>query len=70
MRGREGRSYFGVASAKHEFAFFPDVIRVVEWIERISAADAEHQARPTSRKPAAGGPDPELQKNFLHPDAL
>jgi|SRR5436190_18168974 len=70
MRDEQGRGYFGVANAEHEFALFPDVVRVVEWIERLSSAEAEHQARPTLRKPAAGAPDPVLQKNFLHPDAL
>src|SRR6187401_2147933 len=44
MRDQQGRGYFGVTSAEHEFALFPDVVRVVEWIERLSAP--ENQARP------------------------
>jgi hypothetical protein len=59
MRDEQGRGYFGVANAEHEFSFFPDVVRVVEWIERLSAVEAEHQARPTLRKPVAGTPDRE-----------
>ena len=57
MRDEHGRGYFGVASAEHEFAFFPDVIRVVEWIERLSAVEAEQQTRPTLRKPVVGASD-------------
>jgi hypothetical protein len=56
MRDEQGRAYFGVASAEHEFSFFPDVVRVVEWIERLSAM-AGRQARPSLRKPVAAAPD-------------
>ena len=55
MRDQQGRGYFGVANAEHEFAFFPDVVRVVEWIERLSAAEAEHQAPPTLTKSIVAG---------------
>ena len=53
MRDQNGRSNLGVANAEHEFAFFPNVIRVVEWIERLSAVEADHQVRPTLRRPVA-----------------
>ena len=55
MRDEQGRGYFGIANAEHEFSFFPDVVRVVEWIERLSAP--ENQARPSLRKPIVGAPD-------------
>jgi hypothetical protein len=57
MRDQQGRSYFGVASAEQEFAYFPEVIRVIEWIERLIAVEAEHQALPTLRKPVVGAPN-------------
>lgn len=74
MRDQRARGYFGVASAEHEFAFFPDVIRVVEWIERLSAVEPAQQARPTLRRavvsgaatPANGGND--LAAAFPDPD--
>ena len=52
MRDEKGRTYFGVASAEQEFSFFSDVVRVVEWIERLSVAEAGQQARPSLRKAA------------------
>ena len=66
MRDEQGRGYFGVANAEHEFAFFPDVVRVVEWIERLSAAEVEHQARSTLRKAVvAGATTPVARENDL-----
>jgi hypothetical protein len=58
MRDQNGRCHLGVANTEHEFAFFPDVVRVIEWIERLSAVEAENQARPTLRKRVAGTTDP------------
>lgn len=58
MRDQNGRGHLGVANAENEFAFFPDVVRVVEWIERLGAVEADHQVRPTLRKPVAGASDP------------
>ena len=50
MRDEKGRTFFGVANAEQEFSFFSDVVRVVEWIERLSVVDAGQQARPSLRK--------------------
>ena len=58
MRDQNGRSHLGVSNGEQEFAFFPDVLRVVEWIERLGAAESEHQARPTLRKAVASTTDP------------
>jgi len=75
MRDPSGRGYFGIANGENEFTFFPDVVRVVEWIERLSAVEAEQQARPTLRKTVAGTTDPtaqqtsELETASAHPDA-
>jgi hypothetical protein len=57
MRDQSGRGHLGVANGENEFAFFPDVVRVVEWIERLSTAESgEPGARPTLRKAVAGNP--------------
>lgn len=39
IRDDRGRLFFGVANGDQDFALYPDVIRVVEWIERISQVD-------------------------------
>jgi len=75
MRDQSGRGYFGIANGDNEFSFYPDVVRVVEWIERLSIVEPEQQARPTLRKTAAGTTDPspdqtsELQTASARPDA-
>jgi hypothetical protein len=75
MRDQSGRGYFGIANGENEFSFYPDVVRVVEWIERLSIVEPEQQARPTLRKTAAGTTDPspdqtsELQTASARPDA-
>lgn len=58
MRDVNCRSHLGVANAEQEFAFFPDVIQVVAWIERMSAAETEPQPRPTLRKAIPGASAP------------
>jgi hypothetical protein len=50
MRDEKGRSHLGVANTEQEFAFFPDVVHVVAWIEGLSAVESEPQPRPTLRK--------------------
>ena len=57
MRDERSRTHLGVASAEQEFAFFPDVIHVVAWIERLSAVQTEPQPRPTLRKAIPGAAD-------------
>jgi hypothetical protein len=58
MRDQGSRGYFGIANGENEFSFYPDVVRVVEWIERLSTVESEQQARPTLRKAVAGTTDP------------
>ena len=58
MRDQNGRGHLGVSNGEQEFVFFPDVLRVVEWIEHLSAAESEHQTRPTLRKAVASTTDP------------
>jgi hypothetical protein len=36
MRDDRGRFHFGVATGEGDFAYYPDVIRLVEWIEYLS----------------------------------
>src|SRR5262245_35537937 len=59
MRDPNGRGHLGVANGENEFAYFADVIRVVEWIERLGAVEAEQQPRPTLRKAVKSTPDPQ-----------
>ena len=33
MRDEKGRGFFGVASGEDHFVFYPEVLRLVEWIE-------------------------------------
>ena len=54
MRDEKGRSHLGIANAEHEFSFFPDVIQVVAWIERLGAVESQTEPRPTLRKAIAG----------------
>jgi len=54
MRDEKGRTHLGIANAEHEFSFFPDVIQVVAWIERLGAAESESEPRPTLRKAVPG----------------
>ncbi|MBR0789411.1 hypothetical protein JQ631_10045 [Bradyrhizobium manausense] len=39
IRDDRGRLFFGVANGDQDFALYPDVIRVVEWLERVSQVD-------------------------------
>ena len=57
MRDEKGRSHLGIANAEQEFAFFPDVTRVVEWIERLGAVETEQRERPTLRRAIPGATD-------------
>lgn len=64
MRDEKARSFFGVANGEQDFSFYPDVVRVVEWIERLGGEKAEQQPRPTLRKAVAShpaGPNPSRQ---------
>ena len=54
MRDEKSRSHLGIANTEQEFSFFPDVIHVIDWIERLSAVQTEPQPRPTLRKAVSG----------------
>jgi cell pole-organizing protein PopZ len=54
MRDEKSRGHFGIANAEQDFSFFPDVIQVVAWIERLSAVESQPQARPALRKAIPG----------------
>jgi hypothetical protein len=36
MRDDRGRFHFGVATGEGDFAYYPDVIRLVDWIESVA----------------------------------
>lgn len=70
MRDEKGRSHLGVANAEQEFAFYPDVVHVVAWLEGLSAVETAPQARPSLRKaiPGAATTASELQAGAPHRD--
>ncbi len=39
MRDEKGRAFLGVATGEQDFSFYPEVIRLVEWIEGLPAAE-------------------------------
>ena len=43
MRDENGRNFFGVANGEQDFAFYPDVVRVAEWIEGLVSSEKDHQ---------------------------
>ena len=44
MRDEKGRAFLGVAVGEEDFAFYPEVIRLVEWIEDLTGAEPERPA--------------------------
>jgi hypothetical protein len=40
MRDEKGRAFLGVAIGEQDFAFYPEVIRLVEWIESMAGAES------------------------------
>jgi hypothetical protein len=40
MRDEKGRAFLGVAVGEQDFAFYPEVLRLVEWIESLGAAES------------------------------
>ncbi len=44
MRDEKGRTFLGVAVGEQDFAFYPEVIRLVEWIEDLTSADPAQPA--------------------------
>jgi hypothetical protein len=70
LRDERGRGFFGVANGESDFALYPDVVRVVEWLDRLSGAgqQSKEHPKPSLRKaivsepgavlPARRQPDP------------
>lgn len=54
MRDDKSRCHFGVANGEQDFVLYPDVVRAVEWIERLCAAEAELS---TLKKAVSGAHD-------------
>jgi hypothetical protein len=40
MRDEKGRAFLGVAVGEQDFSFYPEVLRLVEWIESLAGAEA------------------------------
>src|SRR3954454_16605784 len=43
MRDQSSRIHLGVVNGETDFAIYPDVTRIVEWIERLAEVQPEHQ---------------------------
>jgi hypothetical protein len=57
MRDEKGRNFFGVANGEQDFALYPDVVRVAEWIEGLASSEKDHQVedgqKPSLRRAVA-----------------
>jgi hypothetical protein len=40
MRDEKGRAFLGVAVGEQDFTFYPEVTRLVEWIESLAGAES------------------------------
>jgi hypothetical protein len=56
MRDEKGRGFFGVACGEDHFIFYSEVIRLIDWIDRTTASEAE---------PAAGSTKTTVRKVVL-----
>ena len=56
MRDEKGRGFFGTANGENDFALYPDVVRIVEWIERLGAGGQQgaEAPKPSLRKAVSG----------------
>jgi hypothetical protein len=43
-----GRDFFGVARGEYDFAIYPDVLRTVEWIDRLISSAEEESEQPAN----------------------
>ena len=59
MRDEKGRHLLGVAIGEGHFTIYPDVVRVVEWIEQLAASTKQSEAdqKPSLREKNRGSPD-------------
>ena len=48
MRDERGRHLLGVAIGEGDFTIFPEVVRVVNWIERLAGANGHSDGRTPS----------------------
>jgi hypothetical protein len=39
MRDEKGRAFLGVATGEQDFTFYPEVLRLVEWIESLPGTE-------------------------------
>lgn len=47
LASEKGREFFGVARGEYDFSTYPDVLRTIEWIERLAGSeeDGSHTQR-------------------------
>lgn len=43
MRDEQGRHFLGVAIGEGHFTIYPEVVRVVEWIEQLAGANGQSE---------------------------
>jgi hypothetical protein len=48
LRDEKGRGFFGVANGESDFALYPDVVRVVEWLDCLSGVGRQGKEPPKS----------------------
>src|SRR5581483_4104686 len=51
MRDENGRHLLGVAIGEGHFTIYPDVVRVIDWIEQL--AGSSQQSEPDQKKPSS-----------------
>ena len=57
MREESGRHLLGVAIGDGHFSIYPEVTRVVEWIEQLANEASEVDAKPLLRRVAPATPE-------------
>jgi hypothetical protein len=57
MRDEKGRSFFGMTNGENDFGLYPDVVRVIEWVERLSGEvqQSKDHLTPSLRKAVLTG---------------
>ena len=55
LASERGREFFGVARGEYDFSIYPDVLRTIEWLERLGKSDNDpprsaNQGKITIRK--------------------
>ena len=59
LRDEKARQFLGVAIGEGHFTLYPDVVRVVDWIEQLAASNGQEAEapRPSLRKVARVKPE-------------